>query len=158
MTQGHFQCQFNRASEVWGRNAYPKERLQVIWRSMEHLPDPWLTHTMDYFIGHSKFAPLMAEFSEEISKYREYNWSVEKKQYAEDAKQWASTYHFEEMSSICENIRKRIKGEMTDEEFECFTKVLASPQVQCDRCLDDGVYFDKGKGGMYLCSCKPRSR
>lgn len=71
ISENHFRYQMNRLAETFGANHYKSERVRMIWQAIKDLSDHWLEKTVDSFIGYQRHAPLLEEFSGEISKERE---------------------------------------------------------------------------------------
>jgi len=67
-------------------------------------------------------------------------------------------YSSDDVSTICGGILKRIKGEMSDEHYGSFKKMLddSSFNILCKQCEDTGLFFD---GGWVVCrACDYHSR
>lgn len=160
MTWKFFMRQVDRLTSTFGKNAYGEERVLLIWREIKDLSDNWAEATVDKLIGEHRYAPLLPEFREEISKERERLWRVEKKQHAKEAKQFYSSYQADDIKTICAGIVKRVKGDMSDGDFDNLNQLLnyASKHnpndtpVQCRTCKDTGKVFTPGNG-VYRCFC-----
>lgn len=151
MSAAHFQGQMERLVRVFGKNAYPPERAQIIWREVSNLSNEWFTKIADEFIGNCKYAPLMPEFREEIGKERERLYSIEKKQHTQEAKEAMSMYSGEDIGTICNQIKKRVQGGMDDDSFKAFNKMLTPKEYyKCQRCEDTRIYLDE-MAGQTLC-------
>lgn len=71
MDANHFKQQIGRLVETFGANHYKPERVNLIWREVKDAPDAWLTRVVDELIGSSRYAPLLTEFREHLSRLRE---------------------------------------------------------------------------------------
>lgn len=157
MTKVHFKFQIDRMVEVYGARAYPIERTELIWRSVRDLSDGWMTTTVDHFIGYEQFAPLMPKWNEQISKAREVQWTGQKIVHANEAQKFSELYSSEDIHTICGEIVKRIQGDMTDNEFSSFSKMItpiADILIACKNCNSEGIYFDLENRGLTVCPCR----
>jgi hypothetical protein len=146
-----FSRQMSRLSDTFGGNHYKDERIKIIWGNVKDLSHGWFSNVVNYFIGNSRQAPLMPEFNDEISKERERLYRIEKETRTEEIESFMASYGLEDIQTICHQIRKRLQGGMSDEDFECFQKMLsAQGAFKCERCHDTRIYHD-GKG-LTLCN------
>lgn len=127
MEMREFDSGMNRLCDVFGDKAYPDERKKIIWREVKDLSGKWFNQTIDKLIGDSRYAPLMTEFREEISRERERLWQLEKRQHAEDAKNFFDCkFDNTEKSTICKTIIARMQGKVSDADYAKFVEVLES--------------------------------
>lgn len=125
MNWDKFTKQIDRLAQTYGKNAYGEERVLLVWKEVKDLSDQWIEKVIDGFIGECRQAPLMTEFREQISKERERLWRIEKAKNAQDAKDFfAGTYQDEDKATICQYIKKRLNGKVSDEDYETFIKHL----------------------------------
>ena len=151
MDRNHFQNEINRLVDTYGTNQYKPERVKIIWREVELLSNAWMTRTVDFFVGNHRHAPIVPEFREEAAKERERLHELKKKEHTKDAKEYMSMYSALDIQTISGQIRDRIKGNMSDDEFDAFKKVLTPDErFQCSRCKDTKVFTDD-EGRLYLC-------
>jgi hypothetical protein len=157
MNSEFFESQIRRLVAVYGEKAYPKERVRVFWNAMNELSNQWLERTVDHFVAYEQYAPLMEKWQDQISREREMIWKAEKKAHAKDAKEFASRYSSEDISTICNQIQQRIRDGMSDQNFAAFKKMLTPPEVKrCNQCDGQGVYLDE-LGGNTVCWCYRKS-
>lgn len=124
MTPGHFQGQMKRLTAQFPQ-AYSQERVALIWREVQGFSDAWFTRIVDKFVGECRQAPLMAEFRNEISFERERNWSKQKEQHAQDARDFYLIAQDNDMrGSIVKTIIDRMQGNCPDETWNGFTAGL----------------------------------
>lgn len=129
MNPQHFQAQTNRLSDQFGHTAYGTDRRKILWKEVQDFSDAWFTKVVDKFIGEFRQAPLMAEFREEISRERERTHFSEKREHAQDAKDFfRCSYDAEGSRHICQYIIKRMRGDVkiTDEHWDGFIRSLES--------------------------------
>lgn len=125
MTEQEFNTQVQRLVNNFGKQAYSPERALLLWREVNDFSGRWFSNTVDKFIGELKHAPLLPEFREEISKERERLWNQEKDNHKKEVSDfWEGTFHTDEVKSICEKIRRRLKMEASEEEYSQFVKML----------------------------------
>lgn len=122
MTEPEFKTQMQRLITTWP-NVYSTERVAVIWQEVRGFSPHWFKRVVDRFIGESRQAPLMAEFRDEISRERERTWFTEKKQNAQDAKEFFELSE-SEGKSIADMIKKRAMGGVSDPEWATFIESL----------------------------------
>jgi hypothetical protein len=125
MNESRFAHQMNRLAKQFP-NAYSEERVKLIWREVQAFSDHWLERVVDRFLGELRQAPLIPEFREEASRERERLREIEKRQEASDAKAFMSALSDGEVSEICGQIRKRVEGRVSDEDFNKFQGMLKS--------------------------------
>lgn len=119
-----FSIGMQRLVSQFGKAAYGDERVKLIFREVEFLPAASWSRIVDKFLGEARMPPLLPEFRTEISLERERLHRAEKAQHAEDAFELAKRYPPDELTAICDTIRNRIKGRLSDSEFDSFTAVL----------------------------------
>lgn len=125
MTFDQFMPQMNRLVTTFGKNAYGEERVKLIYRTVKDFDLGWWSKTVDDFIGYFRQPPLLTEVAEKASAERERRWADEKKQHAQDAKDfWEGTYHSDEIKGICMTIRSRIEGRVNDHDWGKFMNLL----------------------------------
>lgn len=125
MTWAEFETQMNRLTETFGKAAYSKERVGLIWREVQSYSRAWMERTIDDMIGSHRTAPLLPEFREATARERERLWSAEKKQHESDANAfWNGTYHPDEVKAVCQVIKDRMRGGVPDDSWNSFLKVL----------------------------------
>lgn len=64
-----FKSQMTRLEETFGSRAMPKERAELIWRTVKDMPFAWLVRIVDQMIGDNRQAPLLRDFRD--ASYRE---------------------------------------------------------------------------------------
>jgi hypothetical protein len=161
-----FDQQVNRLKDCFGDRNYSDERMKVIWKEVGTLSSYWLSSVIDQFIGECRQAPLMPEFREQIAKERERLHRIEKDVHAEEAKEFFDgIYMPEDKKTICQYIRKRLRGEVSDADFEVFIKHLNHAgkgvshkisQIGCRDCDGSGLVFHRNEENyefVYRCYC-----
>lgn len=140
------------------------ERCTLLWREVSEFSNEWFSQVIDEFIGTLRQMPLLTEFRDQISLERERLRRIEKAKERQDARDfWEGTYHPEEVKNIAETIRKRLQGQVTEDEFSQFLRMLdygasakVVPLVKCKTCEDQGYVFEKDRTGFewtYRCRC-----
>lgn len=153
MDQNHFQRQMDRLSETFGANHYKAERMKLIWQEVQASSNDWMRLTVDYFIGECKFAPLITDFREAMIKDRERRYSVEKKSHADEAEAFMSAYTIQDIQTICQTIRNRLSGDLNDQDFTCFKKMISPmTRIQCEKCQDSKLFYDSKINGWVVCN------
>ncbi len=162
MTEAQFQNQMRRLSSQWP-NAYGPERAEIIWREVKDCDDKWFASVVDRFIGELRQPPLMQEFREELSRYREKNWHREKEQHRlESEHAIKSIFDGQWVQSICKDITDRIEGRVSDEIFTDFVRGIGKlAGVRCRRCGDSGLVWQTDENKfewVYRCYCPEGER
>lgn len=152
-----------RLSNTFGATAYKTERLEIIWREVQYLPDDWFKSIVDKFIGEERYAPMLDKFREEVSKQREASWQEKKKVGSQEAEQFLQSYSNEDTKMLIQTILDRMHGKVSDEQYEGFLKSLhgiADSKHRmhyansCDHCENTGIVFLKAAhGGEEVCKC-----
>jgi hypothetical protein len=125
MRDEEFNLQANKLIETYGRPAYPPARLKILYDEVKGFEGSWFARVVDKLIADSRYAPMLSDFREEISRERERMAYQEKKQHEKDALDfYKGTYQAEDARTICQYILKRMDGKVPDEEFSSFLSVL----------------------------------
>lgn len=125
MNRQFFQTQVNRLVSTYGETHYKIERIEIIWREVKDLSDSWFSKTIDKLIGESRFAPLMPEFREEISRERDRGWATEKVHHDNQSQDFfQDTIPSEEKKIICQMIRQIGNPNMSEAEKESIRSSL----------------------------------
>jgi hypothetical protein len=128
MTIEEFGAQMKRLISVYGKPAYPDERLALIWKEVADFEIAWLGREIDLMIGTQRQAPLVEAFAQAGSKERERRWSKEREQEKVAAKRFMAgriDLPDADRTIIFATIRARLKGEVSDSEWETFMGGLA---------------------------------
>lgn len=157
-----YQRQMNRLAETFGATQYKPERLELIWREVKDLPEHWMTQTVDQFIGEFRQAPLLPEFREAVSRFREKTWSAEKDRHRRESEAAVKQiFDGEITTSICKTITDRIEGRVSDEIFTGFRKSIRTlGAASCSHCDDTGLISITADGYEYphRCECSAGQR
>lgn len=147
-----FKGQMNRLTETFGNMHYKEERIKLIWKEVQDLSSTWMIKSVDEFIGNLRQAPLMTEFREQIAKERERLHDIKKREHQQEAKEFTAAFEGEDFKTVLGQIKRRIQGNMSDEDFKCFVSMISPPtQYKCNRCQDTKVYQDPKDFTLYLC-------
>lgn len=120
-----FMIQMNRITNCFGSKYFPMERIKLIKEETKDLGNFELARIVDYFVGNSKFAPTVEDFRKQKALLREQKNARLKAFNAQQAQDfWEGKYAPEEKTWIMENIRKRFRGEISDEDYSAFLKVV----------------------------------
>lgn len=124
MLRNNFVSQMERLKQQF-KQAYSEERMKILWREVQDITDLAFERMVDRFLGECRVPPLVPEFREQVAKDRETAWSYEKRQHTEHAEDLMQvlTSH-DDVRTICENIRKRLKGRMSDRDWDAFQKMI----------------------------------
>lgn len=66
-----FNSQMERLRNTYGKERYPTERLTVLWRAFQSVPDREFEDAVDQCIASLRSAPLVDELEEQVAKARE---------------------------------------------------------------------------------------
>lgn len=124
MIEIEFQSQMKRLITTYGPSAYPEERCRIIWREMGTLFFKDFIDIVDRLIAEEARPPMIDKFRECATSAREKRWAEEKKKQDVEAAAFWSNMPSDEMRNICEGIRDRLSGAMSDEDFKGFRSVL----------------------------------
>lgn len=125
MSPSEFNVEMNRLVSQFGKAAYSPERANIIWNEVRSVEGRVFKRIVDELIGNSRYAPLISDFREKLALDRERSWGNEKKQYAQDAYDWANcTLVPEETKIVCQAIVARVRRKMSDHDWESFIKGL----------------------------------
>jgi hypothetical protein len=127
MTSNEFAFQVNRLERQFSR--FGEERSRLLWLEVQDFSSSWFSKVIDRFISDFRQMPLLPDFREEMAKERERLWQEEKKQHTQDAKEFMASYGNDEIGVICENIRKRVSGNMADSEFGKFMRLISKEKL-----------------------------
>lgn len=141
MTGDQFQIQMNRLAEQFGKTAYGTERARLVWLEVKDFDVNWFARLCDSFLGYERQAPLLDRFAEAASKERERVYQIEKARNTRESEHaMNSIYSALDVQTICKNITSRVAGEMTDQDFAAFKKMLVVQGSNiCLACGDSGA-------------------
>lgn len=152
-----------RLAETFGKQAFGNERAALVWREVKDFDPFWFRRVVDGFIGDSRQAPLVSDFSNAASEERERVWKIEKAQHAKDAKAFFnSTFSDDDRAMMIGAMIKRMMKQMPDSEWVTFTGMLQetvklSQPVRCAVCEDAGILFETNASGVtsiLKCTCE----
>jgi hypothetical protein len=124
MTSADFDTQMRRLSSRWPQTYVP-ELQKLIWREVAALDPTTWTGVADRLLGECRQPPLLPEIRECVAKERERTWTYQKRQHAQDARDFAAgTYHTDEVKEICRTIRRRVARQVPDNEWAQFLQSL----------------------------------
>jgi hypothetical protein len=165
MNKGSFKFQMDRLSRRFGEKYYLDDFLKLLWREISHFTDQWMEITVDEFIGCERQPPLMPEFRKKISESRERNWSQEKQEHKEEAKEFVSMFQKEDIQQVVEHTVNKLKGRITQDQFDSMCRGLAKITssmngYKCQSCCDTGVRncTEEEGHGVITCSCRIQKR
>jgi hypothetical protein len=130
MNMPAFTLQMDRLRDRFGDRAYPNSLVGLVWKEVNQFSDRWFECAVDRMIGDARYAPLMPDFREAVAKERERLNDQQKRQHTADSKAfWDGTYHNEEVATICQTIKRRLKHECPDDEWEGFMRSIQARGV-----------------------------
>ena len=148
MRENEFQSQIERIERQFGK--YGTERCAILWREVKDFSGEWFSRVVDGLIAGSRQIPIPADFYEEIAKERDRRWKAEKEAHAKDAKDFyeGTAYQPEDEKTFCQYIGKRLRGNVTNQDFETFQKHLKemarmTTKAKCNECSDSGILIDR---------------
>lgn len=124
MTDQEFSTQINRLAETYGKNAFSNERCKLIWSAVKDLPGQWFGNLVSSMIGSLRQAPLVPEFVDAAREYRNQLWEMKKREEREQTRNWVSRFSSDEERMLAQGIMKRLRGEMTDQDWENYERML----------------------------------
>ncbi len=131
MTRNDFQCQINRLKICYGEKYYNEEVIKLLWREVGTLDYKWFESLVDEMIASSKFAPTVSDFREQVLLTREKQWAAAKQRARIESKEfWSSTFHPDEMKFMFGEIKRKIMGQISDEDWNNFLKLLPKEKNQ----------------------------
>lgn len=163
MNYEFFTKQIARLAEVFGAKIYTPERMRALWSEVKNLTPEWLEMQIGEFAGSLRHAPLLLEFRDAAARERELENRISKQEYANDAKQFFTSYSQEDTQMLLDTIRKRMTGSLSDENWELFQNQIASvsksaEKSMCKYCSDSGllnaVRIKTEANYTFRCHCK----
>lgn len=152
-----FKQQVDRLNAQFNR-AFSEEKTALLWREVSEMSDDWMRITVDKFIGDCRYAPMLKEFREEVAVSRERLHERQKERNrVESESAMRQIFDGPMITSICKTITDRMRGGVTDQTFEQFTRGIAQLAHQgCRQCDNSGLCFRKDSDGyefVYRCYC-----
>ena len=95
-----FKTQMQRLDETFGGRAFPKERVELIWKQVSDMDTLWFSKLCDRIIGDMRNPPLASDFREAAYKERQSKFTRE----TEDASRRWDTGEFEGLPKQLESI------------------------------------------------------
>lgn len=146
MEQHEFNHEFKRLVQVFGDKAFPSERVNIIWKEVKSISHPAFEKMINFFVGEFRHPPVLSDFLKFMSQLREQAVFRDKEQLRQDSRDfWAGTYHDDEVKYITGMIKKRMMGQVTDEEYDSFKKDLLRAAEYSEKNQREGVIVCKTK-------------
>jgi len=125
MTQKEFQTGMEKLISVFGEKNYQPARVELFWREFGSLPCAvWLT-LVDRVVANERFAPMVINLREELTRMREVESAQVKAFHRREAEEfWARTYSDEDISFMVDSIRRRVTGILDDDAESTFKRML----------------------------------
>lgn len=117
MTFAEFESEMRRLTSQFGKPAYGEERTRLFFEAVQHLSHAWWAKTVDKFIGEFARPPLMPELRAEVAIERERNWDRERAVERKESIEFMRSFGNGDLQAICRAIKKRVEGELPDEQF-----------------------------------------
>ena len=160
MNSKEFDTEMIRLKNTFGEKNYSEERMRIIFKETQFIDFAFFRSCVDELIGSSKFTPLLPEFREIATKFREI-----KERQKDQAKQHrydnSDGLNAEESSMILKKIIARGNNLISDKEWEEWKALIRSSYkfqtLLCKRCEDSGLIYESSEtGGEYVfrCTCK----
>ncbi len=125
MNQLEFRAQMDRLIKAFEPKAYPSERINVFWGYLKHMPAEWWQRTVTQLIAECSRPPLMKEIQEHINHFEDAKRQKEKTSERIGAEQfWNGTFYPEDEAMMIKTMQKRIRGEISDEDYKIFIDSL----------------------------------
>lgn len=146
-----FSVQIERLKSVYGEKTYSEERCRILWDDVKQMPGGWFKNCVDEFIGSMRTPPLVKEFLDKISDFREKQNAFAKKQIKEETKEILESGI---ISSFLRNIANGLRGNLDPEEKKSMLKFLDSTsKSKCNICSDSGYVFRKRDDYEFVSRC-----
>lgn len=153
-----FKAGMDRLYSVFGEMHYPGEIKKLIWDAVKPYSDDFLYLTISEMISVFPInkPPQIADFREAAAKEREKLHERQKAGFRQDADDFfhGSKYADDDRAFFMNSIKKRMLGQMSDDEWTAFMNILnqSKPiQVGCKNCGGKGVLVHDGYA--YRCRC-----
>ena len=88
--------------------------------------DFWFKNAVTSKLRYFRTQPLPGDFDEDISIAREKKWSEDKKKERHDAENAWGSFPDSDKAAICQTIRKRMQGQINDQEWASFYSSLVN--------------------------------
>lgn len=125
MNQQEFVTQIDRLKNVYGDRNYSDERVKAIFGMVKAESGYWWARAVETLLLTHRQPPLMPEIGEMLAVERERRYEREKREHAQDAKDFFSgTYQPDDVKQICQTIIKRMNRGVSDQDWEKFVGLL----------------------------------
>jgi hypothetical protein len=125
MTFADFQEHMARLVAQFGSQAYSTERLKLFYRELQGTDVRVWERVVDTLLGEARYAPMLPEIREHVSRERERIHAREKLEHKRDSEDTWRALTSEEAQFLFGNMKARIRGEMPNQDFAAFSKLLA---------------------------------
>lgn len=122
MTPEEFDGQWSRLASEW-KTAYGKAKQHELWKIFRHQPVERFDYAITRAMKKCRYAPTLAELEDFAIDYHEMKINQQRRQNSQDAKEFF-TYSPEESTHVMSIIKARIRGEVSDEDYESFKQDL----------------------------------
>lgn len=125
MNYSKFNEQITRLRSVYGENNFQKEQLRMIWEEVKDFTDEWFKKTVNLMISTMHHAPKVVDFHDQALIERERLGVLEKQERRREAEEFfKSTHHPENQRWMFQTIIKRMNNDLSEEEWQKFTRVI----------------------------------
>lgn len=124
MTFEQFLSSFNQLVEQFGKNQYSPGRVKLIYQEVANLPESSWARICQTLLGECRMAPLLPEIREHASRERERLAQMQKVEHRRDAEEFWTALNREESDFVFKNLKRRISGDMGEQDFEAFKNIL----------------------------------
>jgi len=124
MTWAEFSEQMARLVAQFGKTSYSDERLKLLYRELRGTnPRVW-ERVVDILLGEARYAPMLPDIREHLSRERERLHAIEKAQHSQDAQGFWQAVSQDEAGYFFGNMRRRLEGSLSEQDFNAFVKTL----------------------------------
>lgn len=164
MSPANFHEQIKRLKATFGESHYPEERVNLIWKFVEHEPIEWFKRACDFFISESRTSPLLPQFRENLYSNR----PRKEKERSAEVKHHKSRLGPEFAREITSMLAKKMSGEISKQEFDSW-RIVAQTAIDeavkqgksderqvCIMCDDGGLIATEDFNGSivaFRCKC-----
>ncbi len=128
MTFDQFSQHMTRLVNQFGSNSYSSERLKIFFRELHGVDVRVWERVVDTLLAESRFAPMLSDIREQVSKERERLAQMQKVEHRRDAEEFWTALNQDEAEFVFKNLKRRISGEMGEQDFEAFQNILKTFQ------------------------------
>lgn len=118
----------------YGAEKFSDEKVNLIWEELKEFSPKQIKSICDFVLANNSYTPTLQPFREFASMLREKLRQFDREQERRDAKDfWNCSYTPDDKKWIVQMIKRRLMGEVSDEEYKAFQNDLKNIYIESEK-------------------------